>query len=317
LEILLQSLRAVGFYQRTGDHAQIVNYARKLLPREASAFTLPHLLGFVAAVAREINVQEFEFHALIQAANSSPIDIPHLLHFTDELQLMTIGVESGFPLLELNFMDVKPLMIAFSKRYHLIPEIRLYPAPPIVLPRDYEEMRREADRAAEALPELTPVGDGNRIGPDELRAYGAAVRGRGRGTAKSRPRAPGKPQGDVVALIQRGKHAQAYVVATEALAKAPDDWEMYIHRAFCQLLLEKYADGIIDCNRSLEIKRTEKAFRLRAALWLKLGDREMSDRDLREFQPPARATGRSRGFPDSMEPKMVPLSMKGSGKKGG
>jgi hypothetical protein len=43
-----------------------------------------------------------------------------------------------------------------------------------------------------------------------------------------------------------------------------------------------FANGIFDCSHSIDIKKTDKALRLRAALWLKVGDRDMDEKDAKE-----------------------------------
>jgi hypothetical protein len=63
--------------------------------------------------------------------------------------------------------------------------------------------------------------------------------------------------------------------------------------------LEKYADGII------EIKRSEKAIPLRAALWSKIGDREMYERHAREITGQGKSEQlRTRASMEGFESKM-------------
>jgi tetratricopeptide (TPR) repeat protein len=141
-------------------------------------------------------------------------------------------------------------------------------------------MRKDAAAAAESVPLPLPLAEGSR---SHFALAAAGAKGKARGGTKARGRvAKGKEAGDVVLLIQEQKWESALTVATEAISKNPEDAEMYLHRAYCEMHFERYADGVLDCTRSIEIKRSEKAFRMRAACWLRLGEGHLATLDIDE-----------------------------------
>jgi tetratricopeptide (TPR) repeat protein len=130
-----------------------------------------------------------------------------------------------------------------------------------------------SDTARHSLPYLLPVGEGIHIVREEPRpGVAMARRGGGRG-----------PRGftqDVLAMIRNARWNDALKLTSRVIERDPKDHEMYVHRAFVLYQLGQYADAVGDVTKSLDIKKTEKAKKLRAALWCLLGDREMAELDL-------------------------------------
>ena len=73
-------------------------------------------------------------------------------------------------------------------------------------------------------------------------------------------------------------------MTTDFINKNPDDSEMYLHRAFALFRCFKLQDAILDCTRSLKLKKTDKALQMRASFWLMLGDPEMCRIDLNQLE---------------------------------
>jgi hypothetical protein len=297
---LLTSMRNLAKLQRNRDFGKMVEWALSF----SQGFALPQLLGFIAAVAVESDPAEFDFSRGAEASRCSADDLPHLHHLTDEFHLVSLQPDAGFPLLELNFLepDIKPIQAAFSRRGHLIPNLRSAPPPSIDVPADCKRMLKDAEAAARSMPLPLPLSEGNQIqSADAPRApLFVCAKGKVRGAIKARGRtAKGKDVGDVIWLIQERKWEAALAVVTDAILKNPEDPELYLHRAYCEMHFEKYADGVLDCTRSLEIKSSEKAFRMRAACWLKLGETDLSALDMDEVA--------DLGLPSAVPRKVRPL----------
>jgi Flp pilus assembly protein TadD len=87
-----------------------------------------------------------------------------------------------------------------------------------------------------------------------------------------------------LALIQAERWSEAIMAATEVISRDPKDAEMYLHRAFALHQVGKLADAIADCTESLDIRKSDKARRLRAGLWLLLGERDIAQQDMDEME---------------------------------
>jgi tetratricopeptide (TPR) repeat protein len=287
-------MRSVATLQRNRDFGKMVEWALD----SGQGFALPQLLGFVAAVALESDAAEFDFFRGAESSRCSGADLPHLHHLTDELHLISSQSDAGFPLLELNFLepDIKPIHAAFSRRDHLIPNLRHAPPPPVAVPADCERMRADADAAARSVPLPLPLCEGNRT---HAALAAAGAKGKAHGGAKARGRAAkAKDAGDVVWLIQEQKWETALAVVTDAILRNPEEPEMFLHRAYCEMHFKKYADAVLDCTRSLDLKRSEKAFRMRAACWVALGQRDLAILDMDEAA--------DQGLPSAIPKKIKP-----------
>lgn len=206
----------------------------------------------------------------------------------NEVKLLSITQNfSTCILCHLNLINLTNIGDVISRRARLIPEL--------CVRSDVTSVHcREPIRWTDAdLPYLEPIGEGERPSSyEDLRAMSAMDRhykpiGRPKSTLRVRRHAKvAKETNDITELIKNQKWFQASLVATEHLSRNPNDSEMYINRALCLIKLDKYTDAVLDATKSLAIKRTDLALRIRAAAWIALGDVEMAQEDVMEMEDP-------------------------------
>ena len=90
------------------------------------------------------------------------------------------------------------------------------------------------------------------------------------------------PSEKIVAMIQKKEWLNAIQAATEYLAESKNInyAEMLQHRAYALMKFGKYHDAINDISKAIEIEKTDMRLKMRAAMWLTIGERDLCNLDL-------------------------------------
>lgn len=289
VDSLYDQQRNLGTFQRSVDYRSVVQICSSIISKKTKGVCWTQLIGFISSALMENPKQELRFFRMCESMAPNIQDLPHLLHMLDEIKILADRRDlSTCTLLQLNKFKERNLMDSFCRRAHLVPELtkRLRTGPPIAS-RELERMK-----VSDHLPTLVPIGEGNF---DEARKGTGDKPGRaGRHfseRALERQAKLNNKATDVIDLMKSKKWSPACLVATAQLKKNPNDAEMYINRAMCLINLEKYSDAVIDCTRALAIKRSDKALRLRAGIWMMLGDKLMAQADMDAMEDQSLAGG--------------------------
>lgn len=285
IEHILAEFQTIGIAQRSRDYMHILKLCDAYANRRNQMIGWKEVLGFVISIIVEQR-EEFGFYRICSKYEFNKPDLPYLLHFMNEVKLLSITMQnfSTCVLCQLNLINLSDVI---GRRARLIPELCVKSDVTSVHCRELIRMN-DAD-----LPYLEPIGEGERPSSyEDLRAMTAMDRhhrpaGRQKTALRARRHAKvAKETNDITELIKNQKWFQASLVATEHLSRNPNDSEMYINRALCLIKLDKYADAVLDATKSLAIKTTDLALRIRAAAWIALGDLEMAQEDLLDMEDP-------------------------------
>jgi hypothetical protein len=261
-------LSSLGMMQRHRD-PQGIFYACESLTHE---FCFARILGWVTAVLNTKTEEEYNFYTRVQSSPVSVANFVMVSNFLDEIRSAIAGGGPS-PLLDLNCLEAHLLRTSFTRMGHLIPEVRICEDPPCA---DCDLGRIIKSRREIKIPMPIPItmgAIGEKSGVKPILKQKSGVRSVDR-----------RKDWDVVMLLQEKSYLRALSAASEHLSKFPEDSEMYLHRAFCLLNLEQYADAVLDCSKSLSLKKTDKALRMRSALWWKLGDFKLAKKDLKAME---------------------------------
>jgi hypothetical protein len=262
-------LSNLGSAQRRRDPKEIFHVSESLAPELSFA----RILGWLSSVLGEKSHEEYHFYTRAQSPPSLLSNFITIVNFMDEIRS---GIFSGgvywAPLLELNCIDPHELRSPFDKLCHLIPEVRIYQEPRCIN-RDLERLLNSSQNVAIPMP--LPITESTYHSEDPEKSHRKS---------KSARSADRRKDPDIMDLLEEKAYFRAQAVASAHIARFPDDWEMYLHRAFCLINEERFPDAVIDCSKSLEIKKTDKGLRMRSALWWKLGDFKLAKKDLKAME---------------------------------
>ncbi|KAH0794000.1 Heat shock protein sti1-like protein [Histomonas meleagridis] len=280
--------------------------------KSSNCLNIFKFIGFISSIISESDEYETKFYEDISNLNMCKSEIPHYTHLLDEIHLIS-QTDYPTPLMELILGDITDLRHVFNSGFHLIPKLTFSETN---LPIDDSSSGRFLDAISQFrnnLPPLEPIGEGIKIMLKEPLApqsttpiFPSRIRPKSNQKSRNRIIPKSKEESDVLKFIAKSNWPAAISLATEMIEKNPDDPEIYLHRAFALINCYKIQDAILDCTRSLKIKKTDKALQMRASFWLMLGDSEMCKNDLNQLEsksnllsvPPQR--NQMRSFPNNI-----------------
>lgn len=294
--------KLLGCYLRRGEYKNVISLMQRI-NQQVHYIGVLSVYAFISAIASKDDTNEFNFFQIIEKQLINNIlDIRHIYHLFDELQLLSSKEDHPTPLLDISFLDVSRLKEVIQFRYHILPTIQLnlryFRTPDRIL-----DLTQIINNISTKLPPLIPIAEGffgippnnpqtilnlnsstnsNSNSSPSFNQKQSNHRSKGGSGSKNRSRTPikSKESAEVLSLISAAKWEQAIIAATEVLAKNPKDSEMYLHRAFALYHFAKMEDALNDCTISLSIRKTDKALRMRASFWLLLGDPDLCKEDL-------------------------------------
>ena len=261
--------RIIGAAQRAQDYRTVVRFCSAILYKQSKYLCWTHIIGYISGVITEVPQPELFFSCLCKAMVFNLIELPHLFHFLDELRIVSeTGDCESCTLLKLNKFSDRAIINAFYKHAHIIPELTTRPQTSTALSTN-EVSRLKAPGTN--VPPLVPVGEGEKEGGGSRHFSDRAFERQAKLKNK---------ETDVIDMMKSRKWVPACTLATAHLRKNPNDADMYLNRAMCLVNIEKYSDAILDCTRALNVQKSDRALRLRAGIWLMLGDKLMAQEDL-------------------------------------
>lgn len=283
IDVLLgQALRA----RRYGDAVKVCEFATNCAPNHLRIY---QFVGFIAAILDGDDEGETMFYECISDMLPRDGEMCHFIDILDELYLLQQTDEKA-PLIEMMFGDTTEIRTAMHTKLHLIPEIVFDKNHRPIPENDNDKISLEIDFQKGQLPMLEPVGEGIEVANKEQLLVQVPTQknftAKNNRNQKSRNKVvtKSKEETDVLNLISRSNWLGAISLATDLINKNPDDHEMYLHRAFALINCYKIQDAILDCTRSLKLKKTDKALQMRASFWLMLGDPEMCRINLNQLE---------------------------------
>lgn len=283
LEIMLgQAIRS----HRYGEVIKICEFATNY---KSNYLSIYQFVGFVASILNRDDESEMMFFECISDMVPREGEISHFIDLLDELYLLQQTDEKA-PLIEMIFGDSTEIRNMMHTKLHIIPELVFDKNHRSIPENDNEKISKEIDFHKSQLPMLDPVGEGIEVlNKEQLLVQTPPQKvftTRNNRNQKSRNKVvtKSKEEADVLNLISRKNWLAAISLTTDFINKNPDDSEMYLHRAFALFRCFKLQDAILDCTRSLKLKKTDKALQMRASFWLMLGDPEMCRIDLNQLE---------------------------------
>lgn len=293
---LQYSIRLICSYLRFRNYEAAIDASQTALNKVTDSGLIP-FLGLLAAICNRSEAEEMIFFEAAEKSFYLDDDLPQFYRLIDELLVLRSLPESEIkdyhsPLINLILPDNRDLIKALKEKVHIFPRIGSDLQKLLIKyrrhksqthPQSLVEMLQIVDQAKENLPQLLPVCEG--LSSIENSQSNTSKKPKARAKSKVKQtlkmkQANGNPTDKVLMLIQNREWKAAAAAATEYLEQNPDDADMLQHRAFALMNLYKNHDAIIDISKAISIKKTDRRLRMRAALWITLGERDLCDADL-------------------------------------
>lgn len=294
------AIRLICSYLRFRNYEAAIDAALDAINKIPDSGLIP-FLGLLAAICFGSESDEMIFFEACEKSFYIDDELPQFYRLIDELIVLRSLSESEVkdyhtPLINLILPDNKDLFKALKEKVRIFPRIG-YDLQKLIIkcrrPKNQpqsqvlNEMLKIAQQARENLPQLLPVCEGLSSIEYSQTAQSKKPKARSKSKAKQSlkiKQANGNPTDKVLALIQNKEWKAAAAVATEYLEQNPKDADMLQHRAFALINLYKTHDAIIDISKAIAIKKTDRRLRMRAAMWITLGERDLCDADLKAIE---------------------------------
>ena len=290
-------LRLMGTYLRFGNYKPVVERAKKAMQTKTPDHVLITFLGYIAALCMN-DVSDFDdFIQEIEKSFFSNEDLPHYFRLIDEMIALRQQPDIKTPLLNLVLPNTHELATHLKSRIQIFPRISCdinklisryeITKKPSLINNKVNEMYEIINKTRKALPPLMPLAEG--FGNlDDVMVSPSRKPSKFRSKSKQKHQAlktqGSNPTDKVLAFIQKKEWLNAIQAATEIIDQNKNDDNMLQHRAYALMKYSKNHDAIIDISRAIEIKKTDVRLKMRAAMWLTLGERKLSMMDLQALE---------------------------------
>lgn len=239
--------------------------------------------GYILALLFKDEAQVLKIFLLISNSRFNKEDIPQLFRLLTELKLLTYDqYESArVTLFSVNFFrENLPILADMTKekliRLRVIPKLFSQTSRQVyeIISDEYNSVSKVYDSSdnadnksldvAKELPDLIPVSE---VDLSEIQ-----------------PRNEVDLEKDanmeyLLKTINNRDWTTSIHIATYLLKKSPENDEILQHRAYALMKYGRYFDAIRDITKAIEANKTVIRLRMRAAMWLALGDRESAKLD--------------------------------------
>ena len=288
-------LRLIASYLRFKNYPAAVQAASAAMSKINDCGLIP-FLGFIAAICCSSDMDEMVFFEAAEKSFYSSDDLPQYFRLIDEMTALRAQPDIKTPLLSLILSDTSDLAKALKERVRIFPRIgcdihKLISRYDIrkknlQSTQKLSEMYIERDATREALPQLVPLCEGfatNDDSPPTPAKKTSKLRSKAKQKQNQKMQS-GNPTDKVLAMIQKKEWVAAIQAATEVISQNPKDGDMLQHRAYALMRFGKNHDAINDISKAIEIKKTDDRLKMRAAMWLALGERDLCNIDLMSLE---------------------------------
>lgn len=283
-----EKLRSISSCLRLGRYKTAIRETLEAMNTKKDIALVP-MLGLIAAICARNDKQEQIFFDAAERAVLAPDDLPQYQKIIDELMILDKSPQQT-PILKLILGNTAELEKAICEKTRIYPKIG-FDFQKILTRLDIytkansplyklEELLIVKATARKSLPPLVPVGEG--FGPfEESDSSNKKLKNRSKSKSKSqKPQQNYSSKDKITTLLEKKEWKAAAAACTEILQTNSNNAEVLQHRSFALMNLGKIHDAICDVTRAIAIKQTDIRLRLRAALWLMLGERQLCVADL-------------------------------------